>query len=85
MSLQHRNRKGPLDQLKCPQKSAAHLIEHSVSKTQELPEEVEPAVQEGKETQQEEHYSCNTHTQRRRELHGAILFWALPPVFSEEL
>lgn len=34
-----------------------HLVKHSVSKTQQLPEEVEPAVQEGKETQQKEHYT----------------------------
>ena len=34
-----------------------HLVKHSVSETQELPEEVEPAVQEGEETQQEEHYT----------------------------
>lgn len=34
-----------------------HLVEYPVSKTQQLPEEVEPAVQEGEETQQKEHYT----------------------------
>lgn len=36
---------------------ATHLVKHPVSETQQLPEEVEPAVQEGKETQQKEHYT----------------------------
>lgn len=35
----------------------SYLVEHPVSKTQQLPKEVEPAVQEGKETQQKEHYT----------------------------
>lgn len=33
-----------------------HLVEHPVSKTQQLRKEVEPAVQEGKETQEQQHY-----------------------------
>ena len=47
-----------------------HLVKHSVSKTQQLPEEVEPAVQEGEETQQKEHYTCirtDRQTERHRE------------------
>lgn len=32
-----------------------HLVKHPVSKLQELPEEVQPAVQEGEEAQQQEH------------------------------
>lgn len=40
-----------------------HLVEYPVSKTQQLPEEVEPAVQEGEETQQKEHYTWDTETE----------------------
>lgn len=37
----------------------SNLIKHPVSKTQQLPEEVEPAVQEGKEAEQKEHCACD--------------------------
>lgn len=44
-----------------------HLVKHSVSKTQQLPKEVEPAVQEGKETQQKEHYTYKRETNREEQ------------------
>lgn len=46
-----------------------HLVKHSVSKTQQLPEEVEPAVQEGKETQQKKHNTYDRETERGYEEH----------------
>lgn len=58
-----------------------HLVKHSVSKTQQLPEEVEPAVQEGKEAQQKEHYTYDTK-KNREGLRGTLSFWALLPAFS---
>lgn len=44
-----------------------HLIKHPVSEAQQLGEEVEPAMQEGKETQQEKHDSCNRRMERADE------------------
>lgn len=58
-----------------------HLVKHSVSKTQQLPKEVEPAVQEGKETQQKEHYTYKRETNREG-LPETLSFWASLPAFS---
>lgn len=48
-----------------------HLVKHPVSETQELGEEVEPAVQEGEEAEQQEHDTCG-----RRRVEEELQFWA---------
>lgn len=45
----------------------ADLVEHSVSKAEQLPEEVEPAVQEGEKAQQQQHDACEPGGERRFE------------------
>ena len=43
-----------------------HLIEHPVSETQQLPKQVQPAVEERKEGQQEYHYTWWGKRERRK-------------------
>ena len=43
-----------------------HLIEHPVSETQQLPKQVQPAVEERKESQQKYHYTCWGNRERHR-------------------